>query len=126
MLLEREISLDDQIAVKKRKVTNSSTISTVEDSFLRINEWAEHIIKRLEDGIVSLELVDKQLLLEETEAEVKTQQEKILVLIKEGETLINGKETLNKSRSRSSVDLVRFKDSPTFSQFFNITSLAHF
>ena len=93
MLLEREISLDDQIAVKKRKVTNSSTISTVEDSFLRINEWAEHIIKRLEDGIVSLELVDKQLLLEETEAEVKTQQEKILVLIKEGETLINGKET---------------------------------
>ena len=93
MLLEREITLDDQIAVKKRKVTNSSTISTVEDSFLRINEWAEHIIKRLEDGIVSLELVDKQLLLEETEAEVKTQQEKILVLIKEGETLINGKET---------------------------------
>ena len=93
MLLEREISLDDQIAVKKRKVTNSSTITTVEDSFLRINEWAEHIIKRLEDGIVSLELVDKQLLLEETEAEVKTQQEKILVLIKEGETLINGKET---------------------------------
>ena len=93
MLLEREISLDDQIAVKKRKVTNSSRISTVEDSFLRINEWAEHIIKRLEDGIVSLELVDKQLLLEETEAEVKTQQEKILVLIKEGETLINGKET---------------------------------
>ena len=93
MLLEREITLDDQIAVKKRKVTNSSTITTVEDSFLRINEWAEHIIKRLEDGIVSLELVDKQLLLEETEAEVKTQQEKILVLIKEGETLINGKET---------------------------------
>ena len=93
MLLEREITLDDQIAVKKRKVTNSSTISTVEDSLLRINEWAEHIIKRLEDGIVSLELVDKQLLLEETEAEVKTQQEKILVLIKEGETLINGKET---------------------------------
>ena len=93
MLLEREITLDDQIAVKKRKVTNSSRISTVEDSFLRINEWAEHIIKRLEDGIVSLELVDKQLLLEETEAEVKTQQEKILVLIKEGETLINGKET---------------------------------
>ena len=93
MLLEREISLDDQIAVKKRKVTNSSRISTVEDSFLRINEWAEHIIKRLVDGIVSLELVDKQLLLEETEAEVKTQQEKILVLIKEGETLINGKET---------------------------------
>ena len=91
MLLEREISLDDQIAVKKRKVTNSSRISTVEDSFLRINEWAEHIIKRLEDGIVSLELVDKQLLLEETEAEVKTQQEKILVLIKEGETLIDGK-----------------------------------
>ena len=100
MLLEREITLDDQIAVKKRKVTNSSRISTVEDSFLRINEWAEHIIKRLEDGIVSLELVDKQLLLEETEAEVKTQQEKILVLIKEGETLINGKETLNKTRSR--------------------------
>ena len=93
MLLEREITLDDQIAVKKRKVTNSSRISTVEDSFLRINEWAEHIIKRLEDGIVSLELVDKQLLLEETEAEVKTQQEKILVLIKEGETLINGKVT---------------------------------
>ena len=93
MLLERETTLDDQIAVKKRKVTNSSTITTVEDSFLRINEWAEHIIKRLEDGIVSLELVDKQLLLEETEAEVKTQQEKILVLIKEGETLINGKET---------------------------------
>ena len=93
MLLEREITLDDQIAVKKRKVTNSSTITTVEDSLLRINEWAEHIIKRLEDGIVSLELVDKQLLLEETEAEVKTQQEKILVLIKEGETLINGKET---------------------------------
>ena len=93
MLLEREITLDDQIAVKKRKVTNSSRISTVEDSLLRINEWAEHIIKRLEDGIVSLELVDKQLLLEETEAEVKTQQEKILVLIKEGETLINGKET---------------------------------
>ena len=93
MLLERETTLDDQIAVKKRKVTNSSTISTVEDSLLRINEWAEHIIKRLEDGIVSLELVDKQLLLEETEAEVKTQQEKILVLIKEGETLINGKET---------------------------------
>ena len=91
MLLEREISLDDQIAVKKRKVTSSSRISTVEDSFLRINEWAEHIIKRLEDGIVSLELVDKQLLLEETEAEVKTQQEKILVLIKEGETLIDGK-----------------------------------
>ena len=93
MLLEREITLDDQIAVKKRKVTNSSRISTVEDSFLRINEWAEHIIKRLEDGIVSLELVDKQLLLEETEAEVKTQQEKILVLIKEGDTLINGKKT---------------------------------
>ena len=93
MLLEREITLDDQIAVKKRKVTNSSTITTVEDSLLRINEWAEHIIKRLEDGIVSLELVDKQLLLEETEAEVKTQQEKIVVLIKEGETLINGKET---------------------------------
>ena len=93
MLLEREISLDDQIAVKKRKVTNSSRISTVEDSFLRINEWAEHIIKRLEDGIVNLELVDKQLLLEETEAEVKTQQEKILVLIQEGEALINGKKT---------------------------------
>ena len=91
MLLERETTLDDQIAVKKRKVTNSSRISTVEDSLLRINQWAEHIIKRLEDGIVSLELVDKQLLLEETEAEVKTQQEKILVLIKEGETLIDGK-----------------------------------
>ena len=93
MLLERESTFDDQIAVKKRKVTHFSKVSNVEESFLRINEWAEHIIKRLEDGNATLELVDKQLLLEETEAEVKTQQEKILLLIQEGETLINGKKS---------------------------------
>ena len=79
------------MSVKKRKVNNSNIVS-FESSNVRITEWAEHILKRLEDGIVNchLDIGDKQLLLEETEAEVKTQQEKITEVINEGDSLIAG------------------------------------
>ena len=56
----------------------------------RILNWAEHLLERLEDGIDKLDIGDKQLLYEETEAEVRNQQVQILENIQEGEALVRG------------------------------------
>ena len=57
---------------------------------VRILSWAEHILERLEDGLDKLDIGDKQLLYEETEAEVRNQQTQIFENIQEGEALIRG------------------------------------
>ncbi len=56
----------------------------------RILNWAEHLLERLEDGIDKLDIEDKQLLYEETEAEVRNQRVQILENIQEGEALVRG------------------------------------
>jgi len=84
---ERDISPDDVVSSKKRKVTGTRRIS-FESSYARISGWAEHILSRLEDGVAGLELVDQQFLHEETEAEVKGQQEQVEELVSLGEQLI--------------------------------------
>ena len=78
------------VSSKKRKVTGTRRIS-FESSYARISGWAEHILSRLEDGVAGLELVDQQFLHEETEAEVKGQQEQVEELVSLGEQLIKGK-----------------------------------
>ena len=57
---------------------------------VRILNWAEHVLERLEDGIDQLDIGDKQLLYEETEAEVRNQQLQIFENIQQGEALIRG------------------------------------
>ena len=98
--LEREVSPDETVTVKKRKVSDSgegcstnynSRLISFENLYSRNCEWVSHLLSRLEDGTKHLDTEDKQLLLEETEAEVQTYQEKLLELISEGECLINGK-----------------------------------
>ena len=101
--LEREVSSDEAVSIKKLKVadTNSSTsrLASCENSFIRISEWADHILKRIENGIENLDIVDKQLLLEETEAEVNNEHDSILIVIREGEQLIKGKKALTITNS---------------------------
>ena len=57
---------------------------------MRILNWAEHLLERLEDGIDNLDIGDKQFLYEETEAEVRNQQVQIFENIQEGEALVRG------------------------------------
>ena len=103
--LEREVSPADQtVTVKKRKVSDDAgedcstnfipRLKSFENLYSRNSEWVSHLLNRLEDGTKHLETEDKQLLLEETEAEVQTHQEKLLELISEGESLIRGKSYL--------------------------------
>ena len=57
---------------------------------VRILNWAEHVLERLEDSIDQLDIGDKQLLYEETEAEVRNQQLQIFENIQQGEALLRG------------------------------------
>lgn len=87
---DRDISPDEAVSSKKRKVTSSRRIS-FESSYARISSWAEHILSRLQDGVSELALVDQQFLHEETEAEVKGEEEKVEELISLGQQLVKGK-----------------------------------
>ena len=89
---DRDISPGEAVSSKKRKVTSTRRIS-FENSYARITGWAEHILTRLEDGVAGLELVDQQFLHEETEAEVKSQEEKVEELVRLGQELVRGKMT---------------------------------
>ena len=89
-LSERDLSPDEAVSSKKRKVTSTRRIS-FESSYARISGWADHILSRLEDGVAGLELVDQQFLHEETEAEVKGQEEKVEELVSLGQQLVRGK-----------------------------------
>ena len=71
-------------------MTSSRRIS-FESSYARISGGAAHILTRLEDGGAGLELVDQQFLHEETEAEVKSQEEKVEELVSLGQELVRGK-----------------------------------
>ena len=86
---DRDISPNEAVSSKKRKVTSTRRIS-FENSYARISGWAEHILTRLEDGVAGLELVDQQFLHEETEAEVKSQEEKVEELVRLGQDLVRG------------------------------------
>ena len=57
---------------------------------VRILNWAEHLLERLEEGKGQLDIGDKQLLYEETEAEVRNQHGQIFANIQAGESLIRG------------------------------------
>ena len=91
-----DISCEKKELVKKTQETVSTKLVTSAqqfDSFLsssqRLLEWADYIQQRLEDGINNLDnLGDKQLLLEETSAEVSSQEEKLSSLVSEGEQLV--------------------------------------
>ena len=61
-----------------------------EKSVSQLTCWADHILTRLDDGLQRLDLEDQQLLHEETEAEVRGQQEAADEVIKEGTNLISG------------------------------------
>ena len=77
------------MSVKKRKVTPAD-LERYKKSVGRVACWAEHILARLDDGLHRLDLVHQQLLYEETEAEVKGQEENVDDVTKEGENLISG------------------------------------
>ena len=79
---------------------NSDAYEKYEETVSRIKCWAEHILTRLEDGLKSLDLVDQQLLLEETEAELRSQAEHVDGVFKEGKNLKSGE--LSGCLSRSS------------------------
>lgn len=56
----------------------------------RIVTWAEHLLQRLEEGLCQLDIGDKQLLYEETLAEVTNQQKQITENSQDGKALLRG------------------------------------
>lgn len=79
------------MSVKKLKVASVSDIyEKYEARVSRISCWADHILTRLDDGLERLDLVDQQLLYEETEAEVRSQEEQTSEIIQEGRNLCSG------------------------------------
>ena len=78
------------MSVKKLKVASVSDIyEKYEARVSRISCWADHILTRLDDGLERLDLVDQQLLYEETEAEVRSQ-EQTSEIIQEGRNFCSG------------------------------------
>lgn len=89
--------------VKSDQEPGRASFRTRLDNFealdVRILNWAEHLLERLEDGIDKLDIGDKQLLYEETEAEVRNQQVQIFENIQEGEALVRGNNVQQTSTS---------------------------
>ena len=84
-------SESSEVSVKKLKVASASDIyERYEAGLSRISCWADHILTRLDDGLERLDLVDQQLLYEETEAEVRSQEEATSEIIQEGRNLCSG------------------------------------
>ena len=88
-ILFSEKESSEEVSVKKLKVT-SDICEKYEARVSRISCWADHILTRLDEGLERLDLVDQQLLYEETEAEVRSQEEKTKELLEEGRNLSCG------------------------------------